>query len=77
MDSEAEAEGQVTMSTYRIVRKYQRSDVADETIDEDLTLEEAQAHCNDPETSSKTCRGREGLERTERFGAWFDSYYEE
>lgn len=65
------------MPTYKIVRKFQRSNVEDELIAEGLSLEEAQEHCQDPETSSRTCTSREGRERTEEYGAWFDAYYEE
>lgn len=64
------------MSTYRIVRKYQGNH-EDEEIDTDLTLEEAQAHCQDPETSSRTCTSKSGLARTRLKGPWFDAYYEE
>lgn len=56
--------------TYRIVRfrfKGERSVIA-----EGLTLEEAQAHCNDPETSSKTC-----TDPNAESGMWFDGYEEE
>ena len=37
-----------------------------------LTLEEAQAHCNDPETSSSTATDPE-----DEYGQWFDGYREE
>lgn len=50
------------MKTYRVVRFY-REDHPTETIKEGLTLEEAQAHCNDP--------------TTRREGEWFDGYEEE
>lgn len=40
------------------------------------TLEEALAHCNDPETSSRTCTSDEGLELTSSIGSWFDGYTE-
>ena len=66
--------------TYKIVRKYFRDDLEDELIAEGLSLEEAQAHCNDPETSYQKCvshhAGSENLDP--RFdGPWFDAYYEE
>ena len=40
------------------------------------TLEEARAHCNDPETNSRTCTSDEGLELTSSIGSWFDGYTE-
>jgi len=40
------------------------------------TLEEARAHCEDPETSSRTCTSDEGLELTSSIGSWFDGYTE-
>jgi hypothetical protein len=50
--------------TYRIVRKYRENHPDhNKVIDTGLTLEQAQAHCNDPATSEK--------------GVWFDCYYEE
>jgi hypothetical protein len=64
-------------ATYKIVRKYLRQDVESQEIDSGLSLEEAQEHCSDPETSYKTGTHREGLNRTEEFGPWFDCYYEE
>ena len=39
-----------------------------------VTLKKAQEHCNDPETSSKTCTNYVGKARTKRLGAWFDCY---
>lgn len=64
------------MATYRITRFYQQGHPK-EIIEEGLTLEEAQAHCEDPETSSRTATEAEGVERTERMGEWFDGYTEE
>ncbi len=61
--------------TYKIVRTYFRGGT--QTLKKGLTLEEAQAHCRDPETSSSTCTGKEGLRRTEQCGKWFDGYDEE
>lgn len=59
--------------TYKITRTYRDVDRW-ETITRGLTLEQAQAHCRDPETSSSTCTTPEGIERTERYGPWFDGY---
>lgn len=57
--------------TYKIVRQYLHRSI---TIKVGVTLEEAQAHCRDPETSSRTCTGAEGRRRTKRHGPWFDCY---
>ncbi len=47
------------------------------TLDIGLTLAEAQAHCSNPETSSRTATGSVARARTRRYGAWFDSYTED
>jgi hypothetical protein len=60
---------------YKIVRFYKES--AREAIQTGLTLEEAQAHCKDPETSSSTATSDEARKRTATYGAWFDGYEEE
>lgn len=65
------------MTTYKIIRFYQRYDQPKRVIKRGLTLEEAQAHCRDPETSSSTCTSSEGRRRTEERGPWFDGYNEE
>lgn len=70
------------MTTYKIVRFYTRTlrhsysstDLPGLT---GLTLEEAQAYCRDPETSSRTCTTEEGKARTDELGHWFDGYTEE
>jgi hypothetical protein len=59
--------------SYRIVRMYQ-SAKADRTIKRGLTLEEAQKHCSDPETSSRTAVKRAGTDCTRKHGPWFDGY---
>ena len=61
--------------TYKIIRFY--FDKSSEVINTGLTLEEAQEWCRDPETSSRTCKSREGLERTAKHGNWFDGYDQE
>ena len=63
------------MSTYKIIRFFFSHD--NEEIESGLTLEEAQDHCHDPETSSSTCTEAEGLIRTAKYGPWFDGYTEE
>ncbi len=65
------------MTTYKIDRLYFRDGNAGRTIVRGLTLEEAQAHCRDPETSSRTCTEAANVRRTEQRGPWFDSYTEE
>ena len=61
--------------TYKIVRFFQDGDR--EIIERGLTLEEAQEHCQDPETSSSTATSPRAVERTERRGRWFDGYRSE
>ena len=61
--------------SYKIVRYY--FDATRRTIKTGLTLEEAQAHCQDPETSSRTCTKAAGRRRTRLYGEWFDGYTEE
>lgn len=61
---------------YRIVRMYYSGDRRRRIIERGLTLEEAQRHCQDPETSSKTATSRTARARTKRHGYWFDGYTE-
>ena len=58
---------------YMIVRIYRYSQ-AQRVIRRGLTLEQAQAHCRDPEMSSSTCKRADNVRRTRRCGPWFDSY---
>ncbi len=60
--------------TYRIVRFYQTGGTRRRILKRGLTLEQAQAHCSDPETSSSTCKETKNLRRTVRVGHWFDGY---
>jgi len=63
------------MTTYKIVRFYERHD--NEVIVRGLTAEQARAHCEDPETSSQTATGPQAVARTKRMGQWFDGYTSE
>ncbi len=63
--------------TYRIVRFYQSPSHGSETVMGDLTLEEAQEHCQDPESTRTTETGDGAVELTRRVGAWFEGYREE
>lgn len=65
------------METYKIIRFYRDRWPNHRTIMRGLTLEEAQAHCNDPETSSSTATSAVGRARTRKLGAWFDGWTEE
>lgn len=62
------------MSKYKIVRFF--SNRGKVTIRTNVTLEQAQWHCNNPETSSTTCTKAVNRARTARYGAWFDGYEE-
>jgi hypothetical protein len=59
---------------YKIVRSYMKG--GRRTIRTGLTLAEAQAHCQDPETSSRTCTKAHLRRRTAERGPWFDGYEE-
>jgi len=61
---------------YKIVRSYLNGG-SRRTIETGLTLEEAQKHCADPETSWKTCTKSAGKRRTRERGPWFDGYTKE
>ena len=61
---------------YKIVRVYYDRNKPRRTIKTGLTLKEAQAHCQDPETSSKTAKSAKAKRITRRNGAWFDAYEE-
>lgn len=65
------------MPTYKILRFYESDDHDTEVVARGLTLDQAQAHCNDPATSSTTATHKEALMRTARYGRWFDGWTEE
>jgi len=60
---------------YHIVRHYMNK-CSRRIIARGLTLEEAQAHCQNPETSSSTAISKAARARTKRMGPWFDGYEE-
>ena len=64
------------MSTYRIVRLH-KDNRNRPCLRQGLTLEEAQEHCSDPETSSSTATVDTNIRYTKRHGDWFDAYEEE
>ena len=64
--------------TYRVVRMYfNRDKFPNQVVEDGLSLADAQAMCRDPETSSKTCKGIDNVNRTSRCGQWFCGYEEE
>jgi hypothetical protein len=62
---------------YKVVRFYQDSRFPKRTVRSGLYLEEAQAHCRDPESSSKTATSAAARRRTREKGPWFDGYAED
>ena len=64
--------------TYKIVRLFFNVAHRDRrTIKTGLTLEQAQAHCRDPETSSRTCKSAKRRAYTRAHGPWLDGYKQE
>lgn len=63
------------MTTYKIIRMYFEG--GKRIVKRGLTLEQAKAHCSDPETSSSTCTTATGKARTRRMGPWFDGFDKE
>jgi hypothetical protein len=62
------------MTTYKIVRNYLHHPSRTLPTLRGLTLEEAQTHCKDPETSSRTATSAAARRRTRLYGPWFDGY---
>lgn len=60
------------MNTYKIVRGYFNG--GRRVVRRGLTLAEAQAYCQDPETSSRTATSSKARARTRHHGPWFDGY---
>lgn len=64
-------------ATYRIVRHFFAGRVQRRGLPSGLSLEQAQAHCQDLNTSSTTAWKTSAIQRTKRYGAWFDGYEQE
>lgn len=64
------------MNTYKIVRRFFNTN-RKRVVAKNLTLDQAQAWCQNPQTSSSTCTDKAGKARTKRHGRWFDGYTEE
>jgi hypothetical protein len=64
------------MTTYKIVRMH-AGGKRNRTVKTGLTLAEAQAHCSDPETSSRSAVGAKARRYTYINGPWFDGYDDE
>ena len=62
------------MEKYKIVRHYYDNGSRNRTIESGLTLEQVQAHCGDPETSSSTGVTAKRKAYTRKVGEWFDGY---
>lgn len=59
---------------YNVVRFYMNGRNRRRIILRNVSLETAQQHCNDPETSSRTATGANAKALTRRRGPWFDGY---
>jgi len=59
---------------YDVVRFYRDALIRRRTILSNVSLEQAQKHCANPETSSSTATSSTARARTRRLGAWFDGY---
>ncbi len=67
------------MSTYSIIRLFESHPCGIKrlTLDRRRTQGDAQAHCTDPESNSKTCSAPKNVRRTEVYGNWHDECEEE
>jgi hypothetical protein len=61
--------------TYSITRFFENG--SRESIATGLSLEEAQTHCKDPQTSSRTASESWAVALTAERGRWFDGYESE
>ncbi len=68
--------GGLNMRRCKIVRFYFKGS-RKRTLERGVSLEYAQAHCLDPETSYVTCTKPHNKRRTKKHGPWFDGWYYE
>jgi len=61
---------------YKVIRFYFNKPGYTRTILSRVNLETAQRHCEDPESSSSTCKSAAARRCTRRNGPWFDGYTE-
>ena len=59
-------------AVYRVIRYFLTGRRV--TVARGLTLEQAQAHIANPETSSQTATSATARARTRKYGSWFDGY---
>jgi hypothetical protein len=67
-------EGKIMNESYKIIRFFFEDDVENVVVATGLTREAAQAHCQNPETSSQTATGRLERAMTAALGPWFDGW---
>ena len=59
------------MSNHTIIRMFSISGT-ERTIKKGLTLDEVKEHIMNPESASFSCKGKAGIMRTKKLGAWYD-----
>ena len=62
---------------YKVIRMFQAPHRDSRVLRANLTLKQAQTHCQNPETSSSTCTTLDNKNYTRRYGPWFDGYEEQ
>jgi hypothetical protein len=60
---------------YKVVRFYENCNKR--VVARGLTLEEAQQHCSDSESSWRTATSKTARTRTRKNGPWFDGFTKE
>ena len=59
------------IGTHNVVRMFSISGM-ERTIKKGLTFTEMKNHIMDSESSSHSCKGKAGINRTRKLGAWYD-----